>query len=113
MIVGFGRDKQWYESTFFPQLHAILQNQFWESLMAEYCCNPIYPELMREFVSNFSIDNGVCTSIVKEVKIEFNSLMLGEWLGVPAIGFDVYYVGLKIVFFGINEKNVWKFLGIN
>ena len=34
MSVGFGLDKHWYESTFFPQLHAILQNQFWESLMA-------------------------------------------------------------------------------
>ena len=81
--------------------------------MEEYCCNPIYPELMREFISNFSIDNGVCTSNVKEVKIEFNSLMLGEWLGVSATGFDVYHVRSKIVFFGIDEKNVWKFLGIN
>ena len=68
MIVGFGLDKQWYESTFFPQLHAILQTQFWESLMAEYCCNSMYPELMREFVLNFSIDDGVCSSSVKEVK---------------------------------------------
>ena len=34
MSVRFGLDKHWYESTFFPQLHAILQNQFWESLMA-------------------------------------------------------------------------------
>ena len=32
---------------------------------------------------------------------------------MPAIGFDVYYVGSKIVFTGIDEKNVWKFLGIN
>ena len=112
MIVGFGLDKQWYESTFFPQLHAILQTRFWESLMAEYYCNPMYPELMREFVLNFSVDNGVCSSSVKEVKIEFNSQILGEWLGVPATGFDVYYVGSKIVFSGIDEKNVWKFLGI-
>ena len=80
--------------------------------MAEYCCNPIYSDLMREFILNFSIDNGVCTSKVT-VKIEFNSLMLGEWLGVPAIGFDVYHVGSKIFFSGIDEKNAWKFLGIN
>ena len=46
--------------------------------MAEYCCNPIYPDLMREFILKFSIDNVVCTSKVKEVKIEFNSLTLGE-----------------------------------
>ena len=81
--------------------------------MAEHCCNPMYPELMREFVSNFSIDNGVCTSVVKGIKIEFNSLMLGGWLGVPSTGFDVYFVGSKIVFSGIDEKLVWKFLGIN
>ena len=66
--------------------------------MADYCCNPIYPNLMREFISNFSIDNGVCSSVVKEIKIEFNSLMLGEWFGVPAVGFDTYHVGSKIVF---------------
>ena len=80
--------------------------------MTDYCCNPIYPFLMREFISNLSIENGVCSSKVKDVKIEFNSLMLGEWFGVPAVGFDTYYVGSKIVFSGINEKTVLKFLGI-
>ena len=111
MIVGFGLDKQWYESTSFPQLHSILQTQLWETLMAEHYCNPMYPELIREFALNFSIDNGVCTSSIKKVKIEFNSQILGEWLSVPATGFDVYYVGSKIVFSGIDEKDVWKFWG--
>ena len=55
----------------------------------------------------------MCSSVVKEIKIEFNSLMLGEWFGVPAVGFDTYHVGSKIVFSGINEKTVLKFLGIN
>ena len=113
MTVGFGLDKHWYDSTPFPQLHAILQNQCWETLMTDYCCNHIYPSLMREFISNFSIENEVCSSVVKEIKIEFNSLILGEWFGVPAVGFDTYYVGSKIVFSGINEKTVLKFLGIN
>ena len=113
MTVGFSLDKYWYESTPFLQHHAILQHQYWETLMIEYCCNPIYPNLMREFILNFSIDNGVCSSMVKEIKIEFNSLMLGEWFGVPATGFDTYHVGSKIVFSGINEKIVLKFLGIH
>ena len=81
--------------------------------MSDFFCNPIYPNLMREFISNFSIDNGVCSSVVKQIKIKFNSLMLGEWFGVPAVGFDTYYVGSKIVHSGINEKTVLKFLGIN
>ena len=89
-----------------------LQTQSWESLIVEYCCNQIYPKLMREFVLNFSVNHGVCSSSVKEVKIEFNSQKLGEWLGVPANGFDVYYFGSKITFFEIDEKSVWKFLGI-
>lgn len=55
----------------------------------------------------------MCSSIVKEVKIEFNRMMLGEWFKVPAVGFDTYYVGSKIVFLGINEKTVLKFLEIN
>ena len=100
MTVGFVLDKYWYDSNSFPQLHAILKNQNWETLMYDYCCNPIYPNLMREFISNFSIDNGVCSSVVKDIKIEFSCLMLGEWFGVPAVGFDTYYVGSKIVFMG-------------
>ena len=98
MSLGFGLDKYWYDSTPSPQLHAILQNQNWETLMSDFCCNPIYPNLMREFISNFTIDSGVCSSIVKEIKIEFSSLMLGEWFGVPTSGFDTYYVGSKFFF---------------
>ena len=112
MSVGFGLDKYWYDTTPFPQLHAILQHQNWEMLMSDSCCNPIFPNLMREFILNFSIDNGVCSSSVKEIKLEFNSLMLGEWFNVPAVGFDTYHVGSKIVFSGINKKTVLKFLGI-
>ena len=69
MSVGFGLDKYWYDSTPFPQLHAILHNQSWETLMSNFCCNSIYPNLMREFISNFSIDNEVCSSVVKKIKI--------------------------------------------
>ena len=72
--------------------------------MIEYYCNPIYPNLMRKFILNFSIDNGVCSSMVKEIKIEVNSLMLGEWFGVPATGFDTYHVGSKIIFSGIKKR---------
>ena len=39
--------------------------------------------------------------------------MLGEWFNVLAVGFDTYHFGLKIVFSGINEKTVLKFLGID
>lgn len=67
---------------------------------------------MREFVSYFSIENGVCSSMVKGIKIEFNHVMLGEWFSVPSIGFDVYYIGSKILFSGINERTVLNFLGI-
>lgn len=94
MSVGFGLNKYWYDST-------------------PLCCNPIYPNLMREFISNFSIKNGVCSCVVKEVKIEFNTTMLGEWFEVPTVGFDTYYVGSKIVLSSINEKTVLKFSGIN
>ena len=62
---------------------------------------------------NFSIDNGVCSSVVKEIKIEFNSLMLREWFGVPAVGFDTYHIGSKFFFSGINEKTGLNFLGIH
>ena len=93
MSIGFGLDKYWYESTPFPQLHAILKNQNWETLMSYFWCNPIYPNLMHKFISNFSIKNGVFLSVVKEIKIEFNCMKLSEWFGVPAVGFYTYYVG--------------------
>ena len=50
MSVGFGLDKYWYDSTPFPQLHAISQNQNWETLMSNFFCNPKYSNLMREFI---------------------------------------------------------------
>ena len=81
--------------------------------MSDFCCNPIYANLMREFISNFSIENGVCSSVVKEIKIEFNCMILCEWFGVLAIGFDTYYVGSKIVYSKINEKALLKVLGIH
>ena len=68
---------------------------------------------MREFILNFCTENGVCSNVVKEIKIEFNCMMLGEWFGVPAVGFDTYNVGPEILFSGINEKTVPKVLGIN
>ena len=112
MSVGFGLDKYWYDSTYFPKLHDILQNQEWEILMTNFSCNSIFPNLMREFILNFSNDCGTCSSSVKNIKIEFNSALLGEWFSVPNVGFDTYCVGTKIVFSGINEKTIFKFLGV-
>ena len=81
--------------------------------MSNFSCNSIFPNLMREFILNFSNDCGMCSSTVKNVKIEFNSAILGEWLNVPNVGFDTYYVGSKIAFSGINERTILKFLGVD
>ena len=109
MSVAFGLEKYLYDSTLFPQLYAILKNQNWETRMSYFCCNPIYPNLMHEFISNFFIQNGVCSSVVKEIKIDFNCIMLANALGF--LQSDL--IGSKIVFSRINEKTVLKFLGIN
>ena len=50
MFVGSDLDKYWYDTTPFPQLHVILQNQNWEVLMSDFSCNPIFPNLMCEFI---------------------------------------------------------------
>ena len=110
--VGFGLDKYWYDTTHFPQLHTILKFQEWEILMSEFSCHSIFPNLMREFISNFSNDCGMCSSTIKNIKIEFNSALLGEWFNIPNVGFDTYCVGTKIVFSGINEKTIFKYLGV-
>ena len=72
--------------------------------MSDFCCNPIYPNLMREFISNFTIDNWVCSSVVKEIKIEFNSLMLREWFGVPIVGLTHIMLGLRLCFQALMRK---------
>ena len=68
-----------------------------------------FHNFMREFISNFFIDNAVCSSVVNDIKIDFNCLMLGELFGVPTVGFDTYYACSKILFSRINEKTVLKF----
>ena len=35
MSVGFGLERYWYDSNPFPQLHAILKNQNWETLIPQ------------------------------------------------------------------------------
>ena len=80
--------------------------------MTEYSCNSIFPNIMREFISNFSNDCGMCSSVVRNIKIEFNSALLAEWFKISNVGFDTYSIGAKIVFSGINEKTIFKFLGV-
>ena len=65
---------------------------------------------MREFISIFSIDNGVCSSVVKEIKIEFDCMMLGEWFGVPEVGFDCIMLVLRSFFRDQTKKTVLKYL---
>jgi len=43
-----------------------------------------------EFYANCKVTNGVVTSEVNGKKLRFNAMKLGEILGVPAVGFDVY-----------------------
>ena len=45
---------------------------------------------MAEFYANVSVSEGVLTSTVNGVLIEVDARALGEILGVPAIGFDLY-----------------------
>ena len=45
---------------------------------------------LAEFYANCSVTKGVVTSEVGGKKIQFDAPKLGEILGVPATGFDVY-----------------------
>ena len=45
---------------------------------------------LAEFYANCVVTNGVVTSTVGGHRIRFNVADLGEMLGVPSDGFDVY-----------------------
>jgi len=45
---------------------------------------------LAEFYAMVSVTEGIVTSEVNGVKIVFDAQKLGEILGVPAVGFDIY-----------------------
>ena len=45
---------------------------------------------LAEFYANCSITYGVVKSEVNGKKVRFDARKLGEILGIPAIGFDIY-----------------------
>ena len=45
---------------------------------------------MAEFYANCSVTNGVVTSAVDKWHFSFDAATLGEILGIPSRGFDVY-----------------------
>ena len=45
---------------------------------------------LAEFYANCSVTQGVVTSEVNERKIRFDAKKLGNILGVPSTGFDIY-----------------------
>jgi len=45
---------------------------------------------LAEFYTNCSVTEGVVTSTVGEMQLRFDAKTLGEILGIPSTGFDVY-----------------------
>ena len=45
---------------------------------------------LAEFYANYSVTGGVVTSTVNGKQLRFDAKSLGEILGIPATGFDVY-----------------------
>jgi len=45
---------------------------------------------LTEFYANCEVTNGVVTSVVNGKKLRFDTKKLGQILGTPAVGFDVY-----------------------
>jgi len=70
--------------------------QGWLELFTNTHLGCSVPEL-AEFYANCSVTKGVVISEVGGKKIQFDAPKLGEILGVPAIGFDVYVREVKTV----------------
>jgi len=45
---------------------------------------------LAEFYARVSVTEGTVTSMVNGVQIEFDAQTLGDILGVPVVGFDLY-----------------------
>ena len=66
-----------------------LKDQGWLELFTNTQMGCSQPDL-AEFYANVSVTEGRVTSKVNGVQIEFDVQTLGEILGVPAVGFDLY-----------------------
>ena len=66
-----------------------LRAQGWLELFANTCLEYSVLDL-ADFYANCNVTNAVVASEVNGKKLKFNAKDLGEILGVPAEGFDVY-----------------------
>jgi len=66
-----------------------LKAQGWLELFTNTQLGCSVPDL-AEFYANCSITQGVMKSEMKGKKIRFDSRKLGEILGIPVTGFDIY-----------------------
>jgi len=74
-----------------------LRAQGWLSLFTNTQMGCSVPEL-AEFYANCVITDGVVISKVNGKEVRFDAQKLGEILGVPSTGFDLYVRGDKSVF---------------
>jgi len=66
-----------------------LRTQGWLELFTNTQLGCSIPEL-AEFYARCSVTEGIVTSEVNGVRIEFDAEKLGDILGVPAAGFEIY-----------------------
>ena len=66
-----------------------LEAQGWLDLFTNTHRGCSIPDL-AEFYANCAVTKGVVTSTVNGHLIRFDASELGEMLGIPAVGFDVY-----------------------
>ena len=66
-----------------------LRVQGWLDLFTNTQLGCSIPDL-AEFYANCKVTDGVVTSEINGKKLHFGAKKLGEILGVPVVGFDVY-----------------------
>jgi len=66
-----------------------LRKQGWLEVFTNTNMGCLVPDL-AEFYARCSITDGLLVSEVNGVKIEFDAQKLGDILGIPAAGFDIY-----------------------
>ena len=111
-VVGFRLDLAWCKQARFLEFLDLIKFQGWEHLIVEKSNNLLYPLTLDEFCENCDFNDGVCSSKVNDVEIEFSCERRSTILKVPNEGFETYFKGpVNMKVMGYTKTEIIKAVG--
>ncbi|XP_021771859.1 uncharacterized protein LOC110736003 [Chenopodium quinoa] len=94
-VVGYRLDLSWVKKSRFMEFLDLIFFQEWEDMLVKALNNCMYPAAMNEFCEKIVVKQGIISSLINEVKIEFDVETLGTILKVPTKGYEMYVKGCE------------------